>query len=197
MKAREPGCTELHLIVDNNRHKVFDEILADRGRDAQVPSAPRTDPDERHSRIRLPPRVFDGKADARPGMKDTRSREPVIGQLRSFVPTSCRSRWLRRRSVRARGSMMDAEGAERTDVGRHGVIGEEACDDLLQPRPCSGMGWCMRRRSSSLISLSFALMRSRRVFRLIWNLPRRVPADEGEAQEVEGLRFAKPAPRRV
>jgi hypothetical protein len=41
---------------------------------------PRTDPDERNSRIRLLPRVFDGKADARPGMKDARSITKLTGR---------------------------------------------------------------------------------------------------------------------
>src|SRR6516165_12220937 len=53
----------------------------------------------------------------------------------------------------------------------------------------------MRRRISCFISWSFARMRSPRVFRLIWNFPARVlPQDEGETQEVEGLRFAESAP---
>src|SRR5262249_37207020 len=41
----------------------------------------------------------------------------------------------------------------------------------LNQCPCSGIEWCRRCRISSLISLSFARMRSRRVFRLIWNCP--------------------------
>src|SRR5438477_2319558 len=36
------------------------------------------------------------------------------------------------------------------------------------------MGWCMRRRTCSLSSVSFARIRSRRDFRLTWNLPWRV-----------------------
>jgi hypothetical protein len=40
--------------------------------------------------------------------------------------------------------------------------------------PYKGTGWCMRRHISSLTIRSFARMRSRRVFRLIWNLPARV-----------------------
>src|SRR3984893_9208375 len=39
--------------------------------------------------------------------------------------------------------------------------------------PCSGMDRCRRRLNSSLVSLSFACMRSRRVFLLRRNLPRR------------------------
>jgi hypothetical protein len=50
------------------------------------PRAPRTDPDVQLSRIRLPPRVCDGKAIARPGMKDARFWEPVVRQLRHSCP---------------------------------------------------------------------------------------------------------------
>jgi hypothetical protein len=49
------------------------------------PRAPRTDPDVQLSRIRLPPRVCDGKAIARPGMKDARFWEPVVRQLRHLA----------------------------------------------------------------------------------------------------------------
>src|SRR5688572_32966220 len=41
------------------------------------------------------------------------------------------------------------------------------------------MDWCIRRRSSSLISVSFACIRSRRVFRWIWKSPRRVLPQKG------------------
>ena len=54
----------------------------------------------------------------------------------------------------------------------------------------------MRRRISSLIVLSFARMRSRRVFRLIWNLPRRVLPQmkvKPRKLKVSGL----PSPRRL
>src|SRR5439155_11490632 len=40
-----------------------------------------TDPDVQISRIRLPPWVVDGEANAWPGMKDARFWEPIIGQL--------------------------------------------------------------------------------------------------------------------
>ena len=54
----------------------------------------------------------------------------------------------------------------------------------------------MRRRSSSLISWSFVRMRSRRVLPLEQEVALTgFAADEGKAQEVEGLRFAEPALR--
>src|SRR6476659_9907971 len=60
--------------------------------------------------------------------------------------------------------------------------------------PCSGIGLCIRRRNSPLTSLSFAVMRSRRVVRWIKKRSSACrAADQSKAQEVEGLRFAKPA----
>jgi hypothetical protein len=43
--------------------------------------APRTEPYLRLSRIRLPPRVCDGKANTRPRMEDDRFREPSVREL--------------------------------------------------------------------------------------------------------------------
>src|SRR5437870_2611271 len=48
--------------------------------------APRTEPYGRLSRIRLPPRVCDGKAIARPRMEDNRFRKPGVHQLRHPFP---------------------------------------------------------------------------------------------------------------
>src|SRR6516165_7437973 len=48
--------------------------------------APRTEPYVRLSRIRLPPRVCDGKASARPRMEDDWFREPRVHQLRHLCP---------------------------------------------------------------------------------------------------------------
>src|ERR1700722_15850169 len=56
--------------------------------------------------------------------------------------------------------------------------------------PCSGIGWCIRRRSSSLMSRGFARMRSRRVFRLSWKAPRRdFPQMNVNPKKHKGLRF--------
>src|SRR5262249_2231392 len=63
-------------------------------------------------------------------------------------------------------------------------------------RPCSGISWCIRRRSSSLTALSLARMRSRRDFPPKLELAlARPPADENEAQDLEGFRLAEPALR--
>src|SRR4029079_8387910 len=46
----------------------------------------------RHSRIRLPPRVFDGEALLRPGMKEARLGEPGGGQLVHPIPREADAR---------------------------------------------------------------------------------------------------------
>src|SRR5260370_38348511 len=51
-----------------------------------VTGAPRTEPYERLSRIRLPPRVIDGKAITWPGVADFGFGEPVVGQLDHALP---------------------------------------------------------------------------------------------------------------
>src|ERR1700730_11463660 len=51
-----------------------------------LPAAPRTDPYEPNSGIRLLPRVSEGKALLRPWMKDFRLREPVISDLLDPLP---------------------------------------------------------------------------------------------------------------
>src|SRR5450755_1174514 len=47
---------------------------------------PRTDPGGRDSRTALPPRVFDGKADAGPRMKDSRKGQVGHRQPRDSIP---------------------------------------------------------------------------------------------------------------
>src|SRR3954454_12835438 len=49
-------------------------------------NAPRTDPSEPNSGTRLLPWVSDGKAHTRPGMKDPRSGEKFVDQLRHPRP---------------------------------------------------------------------------------------------------------------
>ncbi len=68
---------------------------------------------------------------------------------------------------------MVTESHEGPTVGRNRVVVEEAGDDLLQHCPWAGMASCIRRRSSSLISLSLARTRSRRDFLLTRKPPRR------------------------
>ncbi len=82
---------------------------------------------------------------------------------------------------------------------RHCVVLEETANNLPEPFRLFADGLMHAPpkllRSSSLITVSFAWTRSRRLFLWIRNLPwRDLPLDEGEAQEVEGLRLAKTPP---
>jgi hypothetical protein len=80
----------------------------------RITAYPRTDPYVRHSRIRLPPRVSDGKALLRPRVKDARFGEPVVGNLGDPLP--------RRAVLLAASPEVDDVVVERlqgTAVGRH------------------------------------------------------------------------------
>src|SRR5580698_7922003 len=95
--------------------------------------APRTEPYERLSRIRLPSWVFDGEALLRPGMKDVClrqkfTRQPLDPLPRRLIPLSAPPQ-------RAQPEPDDAvaEGLESTDVGRHRVIVEPPADHPAHP----------------------------------------------------------------
>src|ERR1700747_2547703 len=100
--------------------------------------APRTEPYVRLSRIRLPPRVCDGKAVARPRMEDDRFWEPAIHQLRHPCPRD--PILLAATSQRAPPGISDVmpEHLQCTTVGRHCVVIEVAADDSPQPLPLRG-----------------------------------------------------------
>src|SRR5213082_2754989 len=103
--------------------------------------APRTEPYGRLSRIRLPPRVCDGKAIARPRMEDNRFWKPGIHQLRHPFPRY--PIFLATTPQRASpevGHMMP-EHIQCLTVGRHSVIIEVAADHPPQPFPLIGIGW--------------------------------------------------------
>src|SRR5271166_1393665 len=93
-----------------------------------------------------------------------------------------------------------AEGRECTTIGRHGVVVEEAAHDLPQPLPLLG-DRLVHAPSQFLLHLP-QLRRHAVTPGLPLELkvaPAVLAADEGEAQEVEGLRPAQPArlaPRR-
>src|SRR6266498_3148295 len=157
--------------------------------------APRTEPYVRLSRIRLPPRVCDGEAIARPRVEDDRFRKPVVRQLRH--PCPCDPILLAAKPQRAPPEVdnMVPEHVQCPRIGRHCVIVEVAADDVPQPLSLFG-NWLMHAPPHLLfdhlelrlhavspglpLDLEFALAS--------------LAADEGEAQEVEGLRLAEPAP---
>jgi hypothetical protein len=97
-------------------------------------------------------------------MKDLGLRENVIGQLRHPIPRE--AILLAAAPQRAQPEALDmvTEGAECRKVGRHGMVGKVTPKDLRQSTALFGGRLVrMRRRSSSLISLSFTCMRSRRI----------------------------------
>src|SRR6516164_3046940 len=142
--------------------------------------APRTEPYVRLSRIRLPPWVCDGEAIARPRMKDDRFREPGLRPLRHPYPRDAILVAATPQRAPPEVDDMVPEHGQCTGVGWHCVIAEVATNDVPQPlfdhpqlRPHA--------ISPGLpFDLEFALAG--------------LAADEGEAQEVEGLRSAEPTP---
>src|SRR5271165_7269771 len=89
-----------------------------------------------------------------------------------------------------------AEGRECTTIGRHGVVVEEAAHDLPQPLPLLGD---RPMHAPPQLLLHLQQLRPHAVppglpFELEV-APAAFAADEGKAQEVEGLRLAQPALR--
>ena len=89
---------------------------------------------------------------------------------------------------------MMVECAECREVCRHGVIREVASHDLRQPSPLLGDRLV---HSPAHLLLDLLELRPHAIppgFPFEEELARaRTPADEGEAQEIEGLRFSEPA----
>ncbi len=112
-------------------------------------------------------------------MEELRLRQPAVRPRPE--PRPCRAVVVTAAPERAPPEPFDiAEKSGRSRaVGGHRVVGEAAPHDLCQPpglrqRPCSAAGSCRRLRSSSLISLSLAFIRLRRVLRRSWNFPLRL-----------------------
>src|SRR6478672_8738943 len=97
--------------------------------------APRTEPYVRLSRIRLPPRVCDGKANARPRMKDDRFWEEGVNQLRH--PRPCDPILLTATPQRSPPEIGDIveEHVQYLTVGRHCVTPEAAPAPSPHPLP--------------------------------------------------------------
>src|SRR6516225_8638767 len=157
--------------------------------------APRTEPYVRLSRIRLPPWVCDGEAIARPRMKDDRFREPGLRPLRHPYP--CDAILVAATPQRAPPEVDDMvpEHGQCTGVGWHCVIAEVATNDVPQPFPLIGE-WLVH----ALPQLLFDHPQLR-PHAISPGLPfdlevalAGLAADEGEAQEAEGLRSAEPTP---
>src|SRR5258708_38267023 len=102
--------------------------------------APRTDPYMRLSRIRLPPRVSDGKANARPRMQDGRFREPGVCELRHPCPRDPILLAATPQRAPPKVDNVVPEHVKCTTVGRHRVVVEVAADHPTQPFPQRGDG---------------------------------------------------------
>src|SRR5215831_15077270 len=100
--------------------------------------APRTDPYVRFSRIRLPPRVRDGKAIAWPRVEDDRFWEPGVHQLGHPCPGDPILVAATPQRAPPEVSDMVPEHVQCARVGRHCVIVEVAADDPPQPLPLFG-----------------------------------------------------------
>ena len=125
-------------------------------------------------------------------MKDTRLREPPFYQLphplpRCSVPLAASPEAAPPESFDA-----NAEGPQGTAVCRHRVVGEEAGDDLLQPGPLLGNGLVPAASQLLLDFLELGLHAVASGLPAQLELtPGVASGDKGEAQEVEGLRFAE------
>src|ERR1700694_125176 len=160
----------------------------------RLQGATRTDPSEPNSGTRLLPRVSDGKAYTGPGVQDTRLGEELVRQLRHLRPYQPRSLAAPAQPPMPEDDDVVAKCSNRRAIGRHGVVGEIPADDLPEPFP-GFRNWPVH--SSSQRFLDFPELRTHAVAaRLPFDLeiaPSGLAADEHEAQELERLRFAKPA----
>src|SRR6516225_3835089 len=157
--------------------------------------APRTEPYVRLSRIRLPPWVCDGDAIARPRMKDDRFREPGLRPLRHPYPRDAILVAATPQRAPPEVDDMVPEHGQCTGVGWHCVIAEVATNDVPQPFPLIGE-WLVHALPQLLFD--HPQLRPHAIspglpFDLEFALAG-LAADEGEAQEVEGLRSAEPTP---
>src|SRR5882724_6117843 len=159
------------------------------------PRAPRTEPYVRLSRIRLPPRVCDGEAIAWPRMEDDWFREPGVHQVRH--PSPCEPILLAATPQRAPpeiGDMMP-EHMQCMSVGWHCVVVEVATDNGPQPLSLLGDRLVHAPPQFRFDHLELRVHAVPPGLPFDLEFPRAGPAaDEGEAQEVEGLRLAEPAP---
>src|SRR5262252_8531054 len=98
-------------------------------------------------------------------MKDARSGKPVVGQFRHPIPRKAALLTAApERSTPEVGHVMP-ERRERPTICGHRIVNEMAGDDLLQPVALIWDSLVHSQPQLRLDFLSFACMRSRRVFR--------------------------------
>src|SRR3954464_13583724 len=152
------------------------------------------DPSGPNSGTRLPPWVPDGETFTRPGVKEVRSGEPGIGQLRH--PRPCEPVFLAAPPQRAPPQVghMVAEGHDGTTVRWHRMVSKVAVDHLRQPAPLD-RDRLMHAPPQHVLdppqgrphAVGAALPLE------LEGAPAGSPADVGEPQEAERLRLAEPA----
>jgi hypothetical protein len=138
--------------------------------------------------------VSDGKALLRPRKKDFRLRKPVISDLFDPLPRDPPFLAASRQRAAPEVDHVMAEGSDRCRVGRHGVIGKIASDNLRQPAPLLG-DRLMHPLSHLLLDLLKLAPHA-----VTPGFPHEeelavagTSADVRETQEIEGLRFTEPA----
>src|SRR6266404_5655195 len=94
---------------------------------------PRTEPDVQHSRIRLPPWMFDGEALVWPGVKDAWPWQPLVREPVDPVPSRAVLLAAPRERAPPEHHDMVPERCQGVEVVWHRVIGKEACHHLPQP----------------------------------------------------------------
>ena len=126
-------------------------------------------------------------------MKDLRLRKPVGGQAVHPLPREAILLAAPTQRAQPNAFHMIVESSQCRAIGWHCMVGEEASDHLLDPSPLLG-DWTMHSPSQFLLDLP-----ERRPHAITpcdplhEELPTAVAfADEGEAEEVEGLRFSEP-----
>src|SRR5215471_15388243 len=126
-------------------------------------------------------------------MKDTRFREPVVKQAVHAFPVEIVPLAASDEDVAPAFGNLGPERRECTKVRWHRVVVEVAADDAPQPFPLCG-DRVVRAPTQRLLNLPKLLLHAVPPgFPLHLEFARSgLAADEGEAQEVEGLRLAKP-----
>src|SRR5947208_12111279 len=98
-----------------------------------IPARPRTEPYVRLSRIRLPPRMFDGEAVAGPGVENAGLGKKVGGQRFNPFPRKAVLLTAPPKHASPEADRVEPEGPQCRKIRWHCVIGEKAGYDLPQP----------------------------------------------------------------
>ena len=126
-------------------------------------------------------------------MKDSRFGNPVGGQPVHPLPREAIFLATPPQRVQPNTLHVVVECFQRSSVGRHCVVGEEASDDLLDPSPLLG-DWLMHPPSQLVLDLPERCPHAvAPCYPLHEELPTAVAfTDEGKAEEVEGFRLSEP-----